>query len=257
MTANTNKIPGRVRLVMRAAWAFEHWVLLWLIIFTVFNLLPWLAPVFMELGLTPLADVIYALYGLISHQFAHRSYFLFGEQMMYAPSALPVALTGDFGADGELMRGIIGNEALGYKVAWSDRLVNMFGGGLVTAYLYALLHRFGKAPRLHFILMMLLITPLIIDGTTHVRSEVDGLIGGWRYYNSWLVLPTGGALGGSFYVGDMVGSFNWWVRLITGVLAGMGVMGWLLGIAKPYFEKNAGILQSRLADWRARQETGA
>lgn len=253
MTTETTTIPGRVRFVMRAAWTFEHWVLVWLVIFTAFNILPWLAPVFMQVGLTPLADLIYGMYGLISHQFAHRSYFLFGEQMMYTLSELPVELTGDFGTEGDALRAIIGDETLGYKIAWSDRLVNLFGGGLVTAYLYALLHRFGKAPRLPLILMMLLVTPLIIDGTTHVMSEADGLADSWRYYNRWLVLPTGGALGGSFYIGDSIGSFNWWMRLLTGVLAGIGIMGWLLGIAKPYFERNTAILQKRLVDWRARQ----
>ncbi|MEO1288576.1 MAG: hypothetical protein AAFV93_12475, partial [Chloroflexota bacterium] len=61
MRENVINIPSRVRFVMRAAWVFRHWLLIWLVIFTVFNLLPYLAPVLIWAGLDPLAEMIYSL----------------------------------------------------------------------------------------------------------------------------------------------------------------------------------------------------
>lgn len=249
----TATIPRRVRIVQGAAWVFERWYGLWLLIFALFNLLPWLAPLFMEWGIAPLGNAIYGVYGLISHQFAHRSYFLFGEQVMYSPTALPLTLTGDFSADGTVLGAFVGDSVFGYKIAWSDRLVALYGAGLVTTLTYGLLRERDHNRRFPWWLMLLFVLPLIMDGTLHVMSEADGLTGGWRWYNRWLVLATGGSLGGSFYTGDALGSFNWWIRLVTGILAGIGIMAWLLGIAEGYFARNANILKGRLADWQARQ----
>ena len=58
---------------------------------------------------------------------------------------------------------------------------------------------------------------------------------GFRDSNAWLAAFTGHALPGWFYAGDALGSFNSWMRLITGTLFGIGVV-WL---AYPYIEQTA------------------
>jgi hypothetical protein len=64
-----------------------------------------------------------------------------------------------------------------------------------------------------------------MDGGTHAIS--DGLsqissAGGFRDTNQWLALVTANAFPG-FYTGDQFGTFNWWMRLVTGALAAWGI----------------------------------
>lgn len=246
-------IPPRVRFVMFMAWVFKHWLEIWLVIFTLFNLLPLLAPVFMNWGWLPLGNAIHDLYHLISHQFANRSYFFFGEKLMYRPEELPIALVGDFLTDGTAMAAFRGNAEIGWKMAWSDRLAAMFGSGLITAYFFAILrHRKGFRP-LSTRWMLLLIAPLWIDGLTHYISDFTSLTAGFRYDNAWLAFITGNIFPSSFYLGDNLGSFNSLARIISGILLGIGFMAWGLGRAEPYFQKNHAILAGRLANWWERQ----
>lgn len=60
--------------------------------------------------------------------------------------------------------------------------------------------------------------PLLIDGLSHLIDDTLRL--GVRVDNAWLAALTGNALPAAFYAGDAIGSFNWWLRLLTGLLAG-------------------------------------
>ena len=68
---------------------------------------------------------------------------------------------------------------------------------------------------------------MIIDGSTHVVSDLAGIGLGFRDTNQWLVALTNNALPMSFYAGDALGSFNSWTRWISGLLAGLGIV-WLV-----------------------------
>ncbi len=69
--------------------------------------------------------------------------------------------------------------------------------------------------------------PMLVDGLTHMASDLGGsVVDGFRYSNAWLAGLTGNALRWSFYVGNGMGSFNFWMRLITGLLFGLAVV-WL------------------------------
>jgi uncharacterized membrane protein len=249
-------IPPRVRFVMTMAWVFKHWLAIWLLIFSVFNLLPLLAPVFMQLGFEPLGNAIHDLYHLISHQFANRSYFFFGRELMYRPDELPLNLVGDFQTDGSLMAAFRGNAELGWKMAWSDRLTAWFGACLVTAYFYAILRHRKGFRRLSTGWMLILVAPLWIDGISHYISDFTSLTDGFRYTNFWLAFITGNIFPPFFYIGDDLGSFNSLARIVTGILCGIGFMAWGLGRAELYFKANHAILQGRLDDWWARQKLG-
>ncbi len=80
----------------------------------------------------------------------------------------------------------------------------------------------------------LLALPMVLDGITHMMSDFAGIGEGFRYTNEWLAQLTQYRLPQSFYVGTTIRSFNSWMRLITGVLFGVGV-GWFvfpnLGVA--------------------------
>ena len=247
-------IPPRVRFLMRAEWIFRHWLQIWLLLFTLYNLLPILAPILMQLGLTAFATPIYALYNLIGHQLANRSFFFFGEQVTYTVQEIPVTLVGEFLPDSTALSDFIGNTDFGWKMAWSDRLVSMYGSALITSYIYVLLRNRPNYKGLSFIWMLVLTLPLILDGTTHYISDFGSLTEGFRWDNAWLATLTGNSFPESFYVGDDWGSFNSLMRLITGILFGIGLMGWALPICEGYFKSNANILRTRLDNWWERQK---
>jgi len=75
-----------------------------------------------------------------------------------------------------------------------------------------------------------LLFPIALDGITHAISDFAGIGRGFRDTNTWLVLLTNNTFSTVFYSGDAVGSFNSWMRLLTGILAGAGIV-WL---AFPY-----------------------
>jgi hypothetical protein len=67
---------------------------------------------------------------------------------------------------------------------------------------------------------------MAIDGSTHFVSDLAGLGQGFRYTNAWLADLTNHSMPASFYMGNALGSFNSWMRLITGTIFGAGIV-WL------------------------------
>jgi len=64
-------------------WLSRHYLALFNILIFVYVGIPFLAPVLMKVGITAPAQVIYHAYSYVCHQFAFRSFFLFGEQIAY------------------------------------------------------------------------------------------------------------------------------------------------------------------------------
>jgi uncharacterized membrane protein len=207
------------------------------------NGLPWLAPVFMHVGAVGLARTLYTLYSALCHQLANRSFFLFGPRATYAyTDLLPFASSADTYLG---LRVFVGTPGLGYKVAWSDRMVSLYGGFLLGGIAFALLRRRLKTPRWW---MLLLVVPIVVDGGTHMISDLSGVGQGFRYANAWLSSLTGGVLPSDFYAGTQLGSFNSLMRLITGLLAGMGVTLVLYPLLDNAFAEIRRTLEARFAD---------
>jgi len=61
-------------------------------------------------------------------------------------------------------------------------------------------------------------------------SDLAGIGQGFRDTNVWLQVLTNNVFPITFYQGDALGSFNSWMRLITGILFGIP----LVGFAYPY-----------------------
>ncbi len=208
--------------------ASQTW-LAWFFLFTgLWVGLPWLAPVFMELGWTGPAELIYKFYALQCHQLPQRSFFLYSPEKMYSLEFIQA--TWDDTSDPAILRQFVGSSHLGYKVAWSDRMVSAYTSIPLSALLWRLLRR-GRwsLPIRGFVLLALL---MAIDGGTHLISDLSGLGQGFRYSNAWLAELTGNSLPASFYSGNALGSFNSWMRLISGVLFGIG----LVWFAIPYIQ---------------------
>lgn len=182
--------------------------------------LPWLAPVFMHFGWEQPARAIYFIYSFQCHQLPERSFFLFGPKPMYSLARIQTAWHETI--DPLILRQFIGNAAMGYKVAWSDRMVSAYGTIPVAALVWwPLRRRIKPLPIWGFFLMAL---PMAIDGTSHFFSDLAGLGQGFRYNNIWLANLTHHIFPQWFYYGDALGSFNSTMRLLTGVLFAVGLV---------------------------------
>jgi uncharacterized membrane protein len=180
--------------------------------------LPWLAPVLMGLGWSGPGMVIYDAYSTQCHQMAQRSYFLFGPAFMYSADQLQAV---GVASDPVALRAFIGSAELGWKVAWSDRMVSMYSGLFVSMIGARLMsRRLRPLPAWGLILMVL---PLALDGATHMLSDLAGIGYGFRDTNRWLAVLTSHRLPPDFYAGDAWGSFNADARLLTGALFAIGL----------------------------------
>jgi uncharacterized membrane protein len=117
---------------------------------------------------------------------------------------------------------------MGWKIAWSDRMISFYTSVWLFAVLWWPFRQ--KIKPLSWRLFALLLIPITVDGVTHAISDLAGIGLGFRDTNQWLAVLTNGSFPSSFYVGDALGSFNSWMRLISGLLAGWGI-AWL---AFPY-----------------------
>ena len=202
-------------------WFSRYWLFVFTLFVGAFAGLPWLAPVFMKLGWTDAANAVYLFYATQCHQLPQRSFFLFGEQAMYALGDIQTVWENS--NDPLVLRQFIGNSEMGWKVAWSDRMVFMYTGLLLFGLAFWPWRR--RLKPLPWWALVLLLLPMFLDGFTHMLGDFSGGIGGgFRDSNAWLVALTNGAFAASFYAGDALGSFNSWMRLITGVLFGLAVV---------------------------------
>lgn len=203
-------------------WLARYWLPLVTFMVAVYAGLPWLAPLFMEAGWVEAARLIYRVYSTQCHQLPQRSFFLFGSRPMY-PLA-EIQTVGNLGFDPLELRQFIGAQAIGWKVAWSDRMVAMYSSIVLWVILLFGFLRRSVRP-LSSAGLLLLLLPMFIDGTTHMISDLTGGIGsGFRDSNLWLAGLTNNAFAANFYAGDALGSFNSWMRLLSGVLFGLAVV---------------------------------
>jgi uncharacterized membrane protein len=198
--------------------------------------LPFLAPVLMNSGYPQFARPIYTMYGAVCHQLAFRSWFLFGEQPVYPRTAAGVdgyrsfeEVTGieEEGASSLIdARNFIGNEQVGYKVAFCQRDVAIYGGMLIFGLLFAVTKR--RIGSLHWILWILIgILPVGLDGFSQLFSQVFDL--GFITFRESTPL----------------------LRTLTGFLFGF-TTAWF---GFPLLEESAGETRVRLAAEKARNST--
>jgi uncharacterized membrane protein len=174
----------------------------------------------MHIGWNGAGRTLYFIYSFFCHQLPERSYFLFGQKTMYSLPEIQSAWQNTLNP--LVLRQFIGNTTMGWKVAWSDRMISFYGGVWGFAALWSPFRRRIKAlPWWGFVLLLL---PIALDGGTHMLSDLAGIGQGFRYANQWLAIWTNHVLPASFYTGDALGSFNSWMRIITGLLAGLGIV---------------------------------
>jgi uncharacterized membrane protein len=204
-------------------WVGEHWFSTFLIVYGAWVFAPFLAPIFMHIGWIGAGKAVYFIYSFFCHQLPERSFFLFGERTMYSLNEIQGAWQNSINP--MILRQFTGNETMGWKVAWSDRMISFYTSVWLFAIVwYPFRQRIKPIPWWEFVLLQL---PIVLDGVTHAVSDLAGIGQGFRDTNTWLAALTGNNFSTSFYAGDALGSFNFLMRFNTGLLVGLGIV-WLV-----------------------------
>lgn len=241
-TLNRSRQADNLSITSRI-WLFSsrNWIFLFAVFFGAFVWLPFGAPLFMKLGWESLGKAVYGIYFFFCHQLPQRSYFLFGPQISYSIPEIQAAWKDTL--DPIVLRQFTGSPDLGWKVAWSDRMVSMYLSTWMFGILWWPLRK--RVKPLPWWGLVLLLLPMAVDGTTHLISDLFGLGQGFRDNNAWLAGLTGNRLPTAFYTGDAWGSFNAWMRLITGVIFGLGIVWVGFPCLEMSFRQTAAALQAR------------
>ncbi len=212
-----NFVLGTQRFVY---WLSKHWLALANLFIFVFVGLTFAAPVLMKVGWTGPARVIYTVYKPLCHQLSFRSWFLFGEQSVYplAEYEERFGLTGahwpEVFADA---REFVGNETVGYKVAFCQRDLAIYIALLLGGLVFGFLRRRGLRAMPFWLFILAGVLPMGLDGGSQFVS---------------LVIP-------GFPARESV----WQLRLLTGALFGFAIV-WL---AYPYVEEGMDETRETLA----------
>ena len=244
---NSSVKPNWTRLDHLTYRVSRNWLLIFAVVFGIWIGLPFLPPILMTMGWESLANGIYLLYSVQCHQLPQRSFFFFGSQSMYSLNDIQAVWQDT--SNPLILRQFIGTPEIGWKVAWSDRMVYMYTSILVFGGIWWILRRKVKPlPWWGFIILLL---PMAVDGTSHLISDFAGIGMGFRDSNAWLASLTNNAFSAVFYTGDAFGSFNSWMRVLTGVFFGFGIV-WF---GFPYLDKSFSDLAKYLGNKRHRSQS--
>jgi len=159
-----------------------HWLALANLFWGLYVGLPLLAPILMNAGWTTPAKVIYTVYRPACHQLPERSYFLGGQQYVYSAEELAAA-----GVEIRPLSRDIGNETVGWKMAFCQRDVAIYGSIFLTGLVYALVRRRLGNRKMPFRYYLLFLVPMGMDGVL----QLFGL-----HESTWLLRTVSGAIFG-------------------------------------------------------------
>jgi uncharacterized membrane protein len=158
-------------------WFSRHYLLVINLMVLLYVGLPALAPVLMRAGLELPAAGIYRVYGGMCHQLAYRSFFLFGEQLVYPREEAGVAgyltfeqATNIDADDQWAARQFRGNERVGYKTGLCQRDMAIYSAILLFGIIFAISGRRLKSlPIWAWILFG--VVPIGVDGVSQLLSQ--------------------------------------------------------------------------------------
>lgn len=183
--------PQKLRRVIRTnrlvLWFARHWLVLVLGFFFVYTGLSLTPPVLLQTGHEGAADVIYTIYAPMCHQFAFRSWFFFGDQLVY-PRGVSGTDLGTFeayasrdpffdgldlstwSADLQLKaRAFKGNAEMGYKTALCQRDVAIYGTMFLVGLLFSRVRKWLR-PVPIWLYIFVGLMPLGVDGFSQLLS---------------------------------------------------------------------------------------
>ena len=175
-------------------WIAKRYLLMLNMFMLIYIGLPFLAPTLMKLGAELPARAIYRMYSPLCHQFGFRSFFLFGDQVVYPlaeagmidlktfEQATGIAHLDDPYSPARFdARKFTGDEVVGFKVALCERDVAIYLAILLFGILFGLSGRRIKS--LHWALWLLIgLGPIGLDGFSQLFSQFN-----WQWLSS--ILP--------------------------------------------------------------------
>jgi uncharacterized membrane protein len=175
-------------------WIAKRYLLMLNLFMLIYVGLPFLAPTLMKLGAELPARAIYRIYSPLCHQFGFRSFFLYGEQVVYPLAEARMMgiktfeqatgipnLNDPYSVTRFDARKYTGDETVGYKVALCERDVAIYLAILLFGIIYGLSGRRVKS--LHWAIWLLIgIAPIGLDGFSQLFSQFN-----WAWLNS--ILP--------------------------------------------------------------------
>jgi len=180
----------------------RHWLAMVVGMLLVYAGLPFLAPVLKKAGADGLAQAIYQPYKFVCHTYAFRSFFLFGEQVVYsrgqgegeferATGINPMTPVGLFEA-----REFQGNERVGYKVALCQRDIAIYLSIAINGMIFAAVRRRASRPIPWLLFVLIGLLPIAIDGFSQLLSQPPLVILPFRE-STWVFRVVTGALFGT------------------------------------------------------------
>ncbi len=186
-------------------WISRHYMAFFNFLVAVYLGIAFLAPVFMKFGYQLPATIIYRGYSLVCHQLSFRSFFLFGDQIVYPRQAAGLDGWRSFEeatglseqADGralDLARQYVGEEGIGYKVALCERDLAIYIGILIFGLIFSLTGR--RIPPLPWYWWILIgIIPIGVDGLSQLLSQPPFSLWAFRESTPLMRVLTGGLFG--------------------------------------------------------------
>jgi uncharacterized membrane protein len=188
-------LAARIDRLVRAI--ARRWLLIFNLLVAIYLSVPIAAPVLMHAGHTSFANLIYLVFRPQCHQLPERSFFLFGDQLVYSLA--------DLDSQGVLpglslteRAAFLGDERLGYKIAFCERDLATWSAILVAGVIFGITGRSWRTLPLWGYALFLL--PLAADGVTQLFGLRES---------------------------------NWALRTLSGALFGLATV-WL---AYPYVER--------------------
>ncbi len=195
---SSNHRSFALRLNLMTLWITRHWLRVALVIIGVYASLPWAAPTLAKLGATGPANLLYTLYSPFCHQFAFRSFFLFGEQLTYPrggasvgqssyeeyirnlPEFAPDRIVPPFGVIGNIddfspafqiaSREFVGNPQMGYKTTLCERDVAIYSALFLGGLAFTQVRR-RLRPIPIWLYILLGLAPIGIDGLSQLLGN--------------------------------------------------------------------------------------
>ncbi len=176
--SGSESINGSDRL---SYWISKHYLAVFNLFLLLYVGVPFLAPIFKKVGWNGPAEVVYTIYRPLCHQWAFRSFFLFGEQVDYphAAAKVPGVLTfeqvsgiSDLNDPSRIQARLFeGSPLLGYKVAFCERDVAIWGAMALFGLIYAATGR--RLPKMNWMVWVLVgLVPIGLDGFSQLFSQI-------------------------------------------------------------------------------------
>lgn len=176
--SGSESINGSDRL---SYWISKHYLAVFNLFLLLYVGVPFLAPIFKKVGWNGPAEVVYTIYRPLCHQWAFRSFFLFGEQVDYphAAAKIPGVLTfeqvsgiSDLNDPSRIQARLFeGSPLLGYKVAFCERDVAIWGAMALFGLIYAATGR--RLPKMNWMVWVLVgLVPIGLDGFSQLFSQI-------------------------------------------------------------------------------------